>query len=223
MLQTVNINQYSYSGNFVDFPTAYSDEPQELRLDNIIRVTKDTPWLVLMQHSNMAKFNIYHFTQSTKPTALPDTKFIFGVKTTPWSALQKSTTDYVQAAVKLYPQFKHFANLENKINVETTALYEAIAKKKDRASPLLALYDDLQNPLMSVNIKLIGDSITWGMGASNTSDPNPRNGTLTDVRNTTDPISPSWANLLRQWLCLTYTDGQLVHEGNGRAYAENTN
>ena len=220
----VNINQYSYSGNFVDFPTTYSDEPHELRLDNIIRVTKDTTWMVLMQHSNMAKFNIYHFTQSTKPTTLPDTKFIFGLTITPWSTIQKSVTNFVQAGVKLYSRFNHFANLENKIDVETTALYEAIAKKKDRTSPpLLALYDDLQNPLMSVNIKLIGDSITWGRTASNNSEIEPRNFTLADVRNTTDPISPSWANLLRNWLIKTYlANTALVDEGNGRACGQAT-
>lgn len=83
------------------------------------------------------------------------------------------------------------------------------------------LYDDLHNPLMSVRIKLVGDSITWGYKASGESAADPRSGKLTDPRNTTDAaVSPSWANLLSRYLITAFSDGAITHAGNGLAYAE---
>lgn len=90
-------------------------------------------------------------------------------------------------------------------------------------SSLRVLLNDLTNPLLDVNIKLIGDSITWGVGASNTSPRLPYDKNLADGRNTTDVVSPSWANLLRQWLVKTYTDSDVVDEGNGSAYGQTEN
>ncbi|AOA58285.1 SGNH/GDSL hydrolase family protein [Acinetobacter larvae] len=109
----------------------------------------------------------------------------------------------------------------SKINSELRGLEE---KKQDKfTSTLQSLYADLHNPLMSVNIKLVGDSITWGTGASNVSASSPRTGRLTDPRNTTDPKSPTWANLLRQYLVTTFTDGQLIEDAPGSAYGESEN
>jgi len=107
----------------------------------------------------------------------------------------------------LQPQINTIANTVNKL-----------------AKPSLRiLLDDLNNPLLSVNIKLIGDSITWGVGASNASPRDPYNKNLLDGRNTTDVISPSWANLLRQWLVKSFTDGDIVDEGMGSAYGQSDN
>ena len=86
------------------------------------------------------------------------------------------------------------------------------------------LYDDLHNPLMSVRIKLVGDSITWGFKASGESVADPRAGKITDPRNTTDAsISPSWANLLSRYLMTAFSDGAITHAGNGLAYADSAN
>lgn len=84
-------------------------------------------------------------------------------------------------------------------------------------SGLAQLAEDLTNPLVDVNIALVGDSITWGVGASNTTARTPYNKRHDDARNTTDPASPSWANLLRQWLVHTYTGSPLTHEAAGVA------
>ena len=86
------------------------------------------------------------------------------------------------------------------------------------------LYDDLHNPLMSVRIKLVGDSITWGYKASGESAADPRNGRITDPRNTTDAaISPSWANLLSRYLMTAFSDGAITHAASGLAYADSAN
>jgi len=105
---------------------------------------------------------------------------------------------------------------------QITAIETQLTSEKN--SPLRNLYNDLNNPLMSVKIKLVGDSITWGVGASGTNISTPRTGKLTDPRNTTDPaISPTWANLLREYLAKAYTDGLLVRNSVGVAYAESKN
>lgn len=86
------------------------------------------------------------------------------------------------------------------------------------------LYDDLHNPLMSVRIKLVGDSITWGFKASGESVADPRAGKITDPRNTTDAaISPSWANLLSRYLLTAFSNGAITHAANGLAYADSAN
>ncbi|MDQ2139594.1 SGNH/GDSL hydrolase family protein [Alcaligenaceae bacterium B3P038] len=78
---------------------------------------------------------------------------------------------------------------------------------------------ELRSPLYSVNLKLVGDSITWGSGASGTSPSTPRDGTLADPRNTIDAsVSPTWANLLRRWMCRTYGDGPIQTLAPGHAF-----
>lgn len=114
------------------------------------------------------------------------------------------------------------ASINNKMD-SLDSRVKILETAKPKKSVLQSLYDDLHNPFISLNIRLVGDSITWGSGASNRSATDPRTGRLTDPRNKTDPISPSWANLLRQWLCLTFTDGEIVHEGNGSAYSSSNN
>ncbi|MCP1404242.1 SGNH/GDSL hydrolase family protein [Achromobacter insolitus] len=79
---------------------------------------------------------------------------------------------------------------------------------------------DLTNPLRTVNLRLVGDSITWGSGASGLSPSTPRNGTLSDPRNTLDAAtSPTWANLLRRWMTGTFGDGAMVQDAPGSGYS----
>ena len=90
-------------------------------------------------------------------------------------------------------------NLQNYI----TAMQEDI-DVINTLSELQQLKVDLSNPLYSVQIRLIGDSITWGVGSSGTSSDAGRNHTLNDPRN--NLTNGSWANLLRKWLGKTYFD-----------------
>lgn len=78
----------------------------------------------------------------------------------------------------------------------------------------------LRNPLKSTRIKLIGDSITWGMGSSAISPIEPRTGYLTDPRNSTVFTSKTWANLLRQWVAKVYGNGAIVEDRAGSAYSQ---
>jgi lysophospholipase L1-like esterase len=77
---------------------------------------------------------------------------------------------------------------------------------------LKALADALLNPLHSVQIRLIGDSITWGSGATGNSTSSPRSHQLTDVRN--NLTAKTWANLLRDYLGRTYCDESTLIEEN---------
>lgn len=66
------------------------------------------------------------------------------------------------------------------------------------ATALQGLLADLGNPLQSVVVTAIGDSICWGIGATGTATATPRNKTLADPRN--NYTSGSYINLLRRWL-----------------------
>ena len=78
---------------------------------------------------------------------------------------------------------------------------------------------DLANPFKPTRIKLIGDSITWGMGSSAGSPIEPRFGTLSDVRNTVDTsVSKTWANLLRSWIAKVYGDGTVTADVAGSGW-----
>lgn len=73
----------------------------------------------------------------------------------------------------------------------------------------------IKDPFQAVRIRLIGDSITWGRTASNNSATDPRTGYLTDPRNTTSASSPTWANLLRNWILQSYGDGVSTEDAPG--------
>lgn len=78
---------------------------------------------------------------------------------------------------------------------------------------------DLANPFKPTRFKLIGDSITWGMGGSAGSPIEPRFGTLEDVRNTIDTsVSKTWANLLMAWIGKVYGDGTMTADVAGSGY-----
>lgn len=74
------------------------------------------------------------------------------------------------------------------------------------------LKDALTDPLYQyLGLVLIGDSITWGSGASGGGVRTPRNESLLDPRN--DGTSPSWANLLHQYLGRDYYESGLTATG----------
>jgi lysophospholipase L1-like esterase len=78
---------------------------------------------------------------------------------------------------------------------------------------------DLCDPFKPTLIKLIGDSITWGMGGSAGGPIVPRSGQLTDIRNPIDTsISKTWANLLRTWIAKVYGNGIVTADVPGSGY-----
>lgn len=83
-------------------------------------------------------------------------------------------------------------------------------------------HSDLMNPFKETRIKLIGDSITWGMGGSAGGPTTPRNGDLNDVRNPIDTsISKTWANLFRTWIAKTYGDTTVTQDKPGSGFTVN--
>lgn len=90
-----------------------------------------------------------------------------------------------------------------------TTVYDSLdlsgsrSKTAVRGGQLAQLRSDLEDPFCQrTDVNLIGDSITWGMTVLGGSGTDPRTGTLTDPRN--NLTSPSWANLLHQWLGRQY-------------------
>ena len=78
-------------------------------------------------------------------------------------------------------------------------------KQIERDSEYLKeLKADLENPLKSVKIRFLGDSITWGSGSTGISETEPRAHSLTDPRNNLD--SPSYVNNFRKWVGTNYLD-----------------
>lgn len=71
------------------------------------------------------------------------------------------------------------------------------AQRPKNIDAVADLYDAITNPLRNSHVGLIGDSITWGVGASNNSTIDPRNHKLTDARN--NFTAKTWANLFRKW------------------------
>lgn len=86
-----------------------------------------------------------------------------------------------------------------------TVVVPRFAKRGGQLADLAARLDD---PLcQSVNLALIGDSITWGSGATGAADSGVRDGTLSDPRNNASSLS--YANNLKNYL--------LARLGNGAA------
>ncbi|WPE80182.1 SGNH/GDSL hydrolase family protein [Acinetobacter baumannii] len=105
----------------------------------------------------------------------------------------------------------------NSLKAELTALIDS---KTNLVNTFKLNLIDKLNGFNSVKLKLIGDSITWGVGASNTTATDPRTGYLTDPRNTTDPVSPTWANLFRKFLAYSLGDRTITSDAPGSAYAK---
>lgn len=97
---------------------------------------------------------------------------------------------------------------------------EATLPAVPASGALRSLKKDLTDNFKQViNIRLIGDSITWGLGASNSAPQEPRKHSLGDVRN--NFTSKCWANLFRDYLGLTYlgADAALMTDcAKGSAY-----
>ena len=83
---------------------------------------------------------------------------------------------------------------------------------------LFALWVSLSNELEDVLIRLVGDSITWGMTVTGGGTLDPRSHALTDVRN--NLTSPTWANLLHQYLGARYSSGAMSSPAPGVALYE---
>lgn len=80
-----------------------------------------------------------------------------------------------------------------------------------------ALCDDFHS---QVNIRLIGDSITWGMTVSGGASTSPRTAQLSDTRN--NLTSLCWANILRGYLGVRYAAGSVIAGAPGVGSYERT-
>lgn len=69
---------------------------------------------------------------------------------------------------------------------------------------LQSLVQRCYNPVQDVNLVVIGDSISWGVGAVNPGPKTPRDHRLSDVR--ANLTCRSWVNLLREYLGQRYLD-----------------
>lgn len=77
---------------------------------------------------------------------------------------------------------------------------------------LLKLKQALASPLsQTIGLAFIGDSITWGLGASASGPSDPRTGQLSDQRNTRS--AKSFANTVREWLAREYFPGAAMDVG----------
>ena len=94
---------------------------------------------------------------------------------------------------------------------------QAVAETKS-VPVLFALWVSLSNELEDVLIRLVGDSITWGMTVTGGGAQDPRAHALTDPRNNLS--SPSWANLLHQYLGVRYSSGVMSSPAPGVALYE---
>ncbi|UUC92455.1 SGNH/GDSL hydrolase family protein [Comamonas sp. C11] len=106
-------------------------------------------------------------------------------------------------------------------SVSATAVAAADAQSRITAleaavTPLRAMADLMRavtNPLRSVEVQLIGDSITWGVGSAGAAD---------DGQGHNGMTNKSWANLFHKWLGESFVDGPLVTTSGVATYTERT-
>lgn len=87
------------------------------------------------------------------------------------------------------------------------AWFGEIREDLQHASQMTALQSLIQrcyNPVQDVNLVVIGDSISWGVGSVNPGPKMPRDHRLSDVR--ANLTCRSWVNLLREYLGQRYLD-----------------
>lgn len=87
------------------------------------------------------------------------------------------------------------------------AWFGEIREDLQHASQMTALQSLIQrcyNPVQDVNLVVIGDSISWGVGSVNPGPKMPRDHRLSDVR--ANLTCRSWVNLLREYLGRRYLD-----------------
>ncbi|MHC2353413.1 lysophospholipase L1-like esterase [Sinorhizobium meliloti] len=106
------------------------------------------------------------------------------------------------------------------ISSQNTALNSLTVRVEDleeQKTTMRRVVEILIDGWTSAEICLVGDSITWGVGATGTATSEPRTGELTDPRN--NLTSPTWANLLRDYLIANFCSGTLVNPSPGVGYA----
>ncbi|MDX0354326.1 hypothetical protein GOC51_03770 [Sinorhizobium meliloti] len=106
------------------------------------------------------------------------------------------------------------------ISSQNTALNSLTVRVEDleeQKTTMRRFVEILLDGWTSAEICLVGDSITWGVGATGTSSQTPNTGELTDARN--NLTSPSWANLFRDYLIANFCSGSLVNPSPGVGYA----
>lgn len=100
-------------------------------------------------------------------------------------------------AVNILPVMEIYGRLDA-MNFRVFGGLSVIQAQRPKNSDALAdLYDAITNPLRNSHIGLIGDSITWGVGATGIASIDPRSHQLSDARN--NFTSKTWANLFRKW------------------------
>ncbi|RVG22982.1 hypothetical protein CN233_30375, partial [Sinorhizobium meliloti] len=102
-------------------------------------------------------------------------------------------------------------------NVALTSLTGRVEDLEEQKTTMRQFVEILLDGWTSAEICLVGDSITWGVGATGTATSEPRTGELTDPRN--NLTSPSWANLFRDYLIANFCSGTLVNPSPGVGYA----
>ncbi|MDX0312836.1 hypothetical protein GOC54_17405 [Sinorhizobium meliloti] len=106
------------------------------------------------------------------------------------------------------------------ISSQNTALNSLTVRVEDleeQKTTMRRFVEILLDGWTCAEICLIGDSITWGVGATGTAPTDPRTGQLTDPRN--NLTSPTWANLFRDYLIANFCSGALVNPSPGVGYA----
>ncbi|RVI19973.1 hypothetical protein CN200_01625 [Sinorhizobium meliloti] len=91
------------------------------------------------------------------------------------------------------------------ISSQNTALNSLTVRVEDleeQKTTMRRFVEILLDGWVSVEICLIGDSITWMLAATGSSSENPRTGELTDPRN--NLTAPGWANLFRDYLIANF-------------------
>ncbi|RVE83332.1 SGNH/GDSL hydrolase family protein [Sinorhizobium meliloti] len=102
-------------------------------------------------------------------------------------------------------------------NAAVADLSSRVEGLEEQKTTMRRLVEILLDGWVCAEICLIGDSITWMLGATGSSTENPRTGELTDPRN--NLTAPGWANLLRDYLIANFCSGALVNPSPGVGYA----
>lgn len=100
-------------------------------------------------------------------------------------------------------------------NSDSPPVPESVRPQSESELIVKSLQQSLNDPQRpAVKIRLLGDSITWGMRVSGEANPDstPRTHSLSDARN--NLTSPSWANLLRDYLQMYAGTTKKVIVGN---------
>lgn len=139
------------------------------------------------------------------PIAISDTHYPYYERISTETVLEHYYKNQLSNNTKLTDLTSRVATLESSVTVNPV---------------FLNLKKALSDPFHSVYIRLIGDSITWGVGATGSSPPGERDHSLNDPRNNLQ--CKSWANLLRDYLGKRYVniDTTVIEDAPGSGYYE---